>query len=163
MRFYFRGYAFHFRVHNNSKLDFIFLPFLCTKLWFFTIQISYELYIQVFKVSFSKKLHWLSFDCDKVSINKLQGRVVTYNPSQTFADPEQLRQCPFDPVHTIQAYRYQRHILRCRKQNPEKARDFVKCKFNSMHWYHKTQIQAHHEECVDRIRHDQLLDKSRFR
>ena len=72
MRFYFRGYAFHFRVHNNSKLDFIFLPFLCTKLWFFTIQISYELYIQVFKVSFSKKLHWLSFDCDKVSIKNFR-------------------------------------------------------------------------------------------
>ena len=31
-----------------------------------------------------------------------------------------LRQCPFDPVHVIQAYRYKQHILSCPK-NPEKA------------------------------------------
>merc|ERR1712123_119364 len=81
-----------------------------------------------------------------------QGRVVTYTASQNFADPEQLRQCPFDPVHTIQAYRYQRHILRCRKQNPEKAAGFVSCQFNGMHFLKKEEIEQHHRECPDRTR-----------
>ena len=63
-----------------------------------------------------------------------------------------LRQCPFDPVHVVQAYRYQRHILRCRKQNPEKAVDFRQCKFNAMHFFHKDKINQHEEECVDRAR-----------
>lgn len=63
-----------------------------------------------------------------------------------------LRQCPFDPVHVVQAYRYQRHILRCRKQNPEKAVDFRQCKFNAMHFFHKDKILQHEEECVDKAR-----------
>lgn len=82
-----------------------------------------------------------------VASTATQGRVVTYTASQNFADPEQLRQCPFDPVHTIQAYRYQRHILRCRKQNPEKARGFVSCQFNGMHFLKKEDIEQHHREC----------------
>ena len=47
-------------------------------------------------------------------------RLVTHQSSEEWYDPEMLRQCPFDPVHVIQAYRYQQHILRCPK-NPEKT------------------------------------------
>ena len=36
------------------------------------------------------------------SIMSAQGNLVTRNASEKFADPEFLRQCPFDPVHVIQ-------------------------------------------------------------
>merc|ERR1739838_455836 len=90
-----------------------------------------------------------------------QGRVHTYIASQNFADPEQLRQCPFDPVHTIQAYRYQRHILRCRKQNPEKAKDFRSCQYNAMHFFHKNEIEQHRLECPDKTR-DRAIPQGRI-
>ena len=44
-------------------------------------------------------------------------RLVTHQSSEEWYDPEMLRQCPFDPVHVIQAYRYQQHILRCPKKS----------------------------------------------
>ena len=50
----------------------------------------------------------------------MPGRLVTYPSSEEWSDPEMLRQCPFDPVHVVQAYRYQQHILSCRR-NPENA------------------------------------------
>ena len=50
----------------------------------------------------------------------MPGRLVTHPSSEEWSDPEMLRQCPFDPVHVVQAYRYQQHILSCRR-NPENA------------------------------------------
>ena len=67
-----------------------------------------------------------------------------------------LRQCPFDPVHVVQAYRYQRHVLRCLKQNPEKARNFQKCKYNAMHFHKKSEIEEHEIECPDRNRSENI-------
>ena len=76
--------------------------------------------------------------------------------SQLHADSEMLRQCPFDPVHVVQAYRYQRHILRCKKQNPEKAKNFRTCKYNAMHIFHYLKIDKHMEECPDKNREERL-------
>jgi len=85
-----------------------------------------------------------------------QGLIKTHLPSQLHADSEMLRQCPFDPVHVVQAYRYQRHILRCRKQNPEKARNFRQCKYNAMHFFHRLKIDEHEKECPDKNRAERL-------
>ena len=50
----------------------------------------------------------------------MPGRLVNHQSTEKWSDPEMLRQCPFDPVHVVQAYRYQQHILSCRR-NPENA------------------------------------------
>lgn len=50
----------------------------------------------------------------------MPGRLITPKLSEEWSDPEMLRQCPFDPVHVVQACRYQQHILSCRR-NPENA------------------------------------------
>ena len=81
--------------------------------------------------------------------------------SQEWGDPEMPRHCPFDKVHVVQAYRYQRHVLRsiyhpssikslifwrmirCRKQNLEKAKHFAQCKFNAMHFFRRKEIRQH--------------------
>ena len=69
----------------------------------------------------------LKIQVDSLKVSDLQnvmfrmpGRLVTYPSSEEWSDPEMLRQCPFDPVHVVQAYRYQQHILSCRR-NPENA------------------------------------------
>ena len=79
-------------------------------------------------------------------------RLVTHQPSEKFHDPETRRECPDDSCHVIDAYRYQRHILRCRKQHPQKAAEFRQCKYNAMHFFHKNTISEHEEECVDKER-----------
>jgi len=100
------------------------------------------------------------------SLLSAQGNLVTKMASEKFADPEVLRTCPFDPVHVVQgplifsltfsnickAYRYQRHILRCRQQNPEKAKNHHQCKYNGMHWIHKHLMEDHLKDCPDRNR-----------
>ena len=80
------------------------------------------------------------------------GRFVTHQPSGKFHGSEIPRECPFDPCHVVAAYRYQRHILRCQKQNPEKAVESRQCKFNAMHFVHKNKILEHEEGCVDKAR-----------
>ena len=84
-------------------------------------------------------------------------RLVTHQPSEKFHDSETRRQCPYDSCHVIDAYRYQRHILRCRKQNPQKAADFRQCKYNAMHFFHMDTILEHEEECVDKGRIERRL------
>jgi len=63
-------------------------------------------------------------------------------------DPEKLLVCPYDEVHLIKAKRFQHHLLKCRKNHPEK--DFVNCPFNAKHVMLRSELRHHVSRCPDR-------------
>ena len=50
-------------------------------------------------------------------------------------------------------------LLRCLKQNPEKAKHFKQCKYNAMHFHRHSEIEQHERECPDRNRDEDLLKR----
>ena len=64
-------------------------------------------------------------------------------------DPEELMICPFDEVHKIKAKRFQHHLLKCRRNHPDK--DFVSCPFNAKHLMLRSEVQNHVTRCPDRV------------
>lgn len=63
-------------------------------------------------------------------------------------DPEELMICPFDEVHKIKAKRFQHHLLKCRRNHPDK--DFVSCPFNAKHLMLRSELKHHVIRCPDR-------------
>ncbi|XP_068706803.1 uncharacterized protein [Montipora foliosa] len=63
-------------------------------------------------------------------------------------DPEKLLVCPYDEVHLIKAKRFQHHLLKCRKNHPDK--DFVSCPFNAKHVMSRSEVRHHVSRCPDR-------------
>ena len=64
-------------------------------------------------------------------------------------DPERLLVCPYDEVHMIKAKKFQHHLLKCRKNHPDK--DFVNCPFNAKHVMLRSEIRHHVSRCPDRV------------
>ena len=64
-------------------------------------------------------------------------------------DPERLLVCPYDEVHMIKAKKFQQHLLKCRKNHPDK--DFVNCPFNAKHVMLRSEIRHHVSRCPDRV------------
>lgn len=64
-------------------------------------------------------------------------------------DPEELMICPFDEVHKIKAKRFQHHLLKCRRNHPDK--DFVSCPFNAKHLMLRSEVRHHVTRCPDRV------------
>ncbi|CAB4019320.1 Hypothetical predicted protein [Paramuricea clavata] len=63
-------------------------------------------------------------------------------------DPEQYVVCPFDSSHRITAARFQRHLVKCRKNFPNK--DFVSCPFNATHQVLRPHLRNHICQCPDK-------------
>ena len=70
-------------------------------------------------------------------------------------DPEKLLVCPYDEVHRIKAKRFQKHLLKCRENHPEK--DFVTCPFNAKHVMLRSEIRHHVSRCPDRVSRSQMI------
>ena len=70
-------------------------------------------------------------------------------------DPEKLLVCPYDEVHRIKAKRFQKHLLKCRENHPEK--DFVTCPFNAKHVMLRSEIRHHVSRCPDRVSRSQMV------
>ena len=63
-------------------------------------------------------------------------------------DPNERIVCPYDPVHVISAMRYQMHIVKCRKNHPDK--DFIACPFNAKHIFLRPELRSHLARCPDK-------------
>ncbi|XP_028394580.1 gametocyte-specific factor 1-like [Dendronephthya gigantea] len=63
-------------------------------------------------------------------------------------DPEQHVICPYDASHRITAARFQRHLVKCRKNYPNK--DFVSCPFNATHQILRPHLRSHICQCPDK-------------
>jgi len=64
-------------------------------------------------------------------------------------DPNGSLVCPFDPLHIISVKRYQYHIIKCRKNHPNK--DFVPCPFNAKHVVLRPELKTHIAHCPNRV------------
>ncbi|XP_029012792.1 gametocyte-specific factor 1 isoform X2 [Betta splendens] len=75
-------------------------------------------------------------------------------------DPEKLLQCPYDKNHQIRSCRFPYHIIKCRKNHPQLAKELKTCPFNARHLVHKHELARHIEACEDRISLDPQDDES---
>uniref|UniRef100_A0A3Q1G8P8 CHHC U11-48K-type domain-containing protein n=1 Tax=Acanthochromis polyacanthus TaxID=80966 RepID=A0A3Q1G8P8_9TELE len=66
-------------------------------------------------------------------------------------DPDKLVQCPFDKNHQIRVCRFPYHLLKCRKNHPELARELKTCPYNARHLIHKHELARHIETCENRM------------
>uniref|UniRef100_UPI00398EE4D6 gametocyte-specific factor 1-like n=1 Tax=Pristiophorus japonicus TaxID=55135 RepID=UPI00398EE4D6 len=68
----------------------------------------------------------------------------------SFIVPEDLLQCPYDKNHHIRACRFPYHLVKCRKNYPDKARNLESCPFNARHRIPKAEMKHHITNCVDK-------------
>ncbi|XP_077369529.1 gametocyte-specific factor 1 isoform X2 [Festucalex cinctus] len=66
-------------------------------------------------------------------------------------DPDKLCQCPFDKSHQIRACRLAYHLLKCKKNHPQLAKELKTCPFNACHLVPKSELAKHTETCPNRI------------
>ncbi|XP_007908693.1 gametocyte-specific factor 1 [Callorhinchus milii] len=66
------------------------------------------------------------------------------------ADPEELLRCPYDGSHRVRAARFPYHLVKCRKNNPDKARTLESCPFNARHCIPKADMKHHITNCSDK-------------
>ncbi|XP_062502068.1 gametocyte-specific factor 1-like isoform X2 [Corticium candelabrum] len=79
-------------------------------------------------------------------IDPISGRFV--DQRMAHLDPEELLECPFDPLHQIRAKRFQYHLVKCSKQH---GRPFYQCPNNARHVKtSKEDFDAHKLVCEDR-------------
>ncbi|XP_048449627.1 gametocyte-specific factor 1, partial [Rhincodon typus] len=81
----------------------------------------------------------------------------------SFIDPDDLLQCPYDKNHQIRACRFPYHLVKCRKNFPDKARNLESCPFNARHRIPKAEMKHHITICADKkvIEEDFDEDESR--
>ncbi|CAM4608510.1 unnamed protein product [Lepidochelys kempii] len=65
-------------------------------------------------------------------------------------DPERLIQCPYDKYHQIRACRFPYHLIKCRKNHPEIAKQLATCPFNARHQVPRAEISRHISSCDDK-------------
>ncbi|XP_077426304.1 gametocyte-specific factor 1 isoform X2 [Vanacampus margaritifer] len=66
-------------------------------------------------------------------------------------DPDRLCQCPLDKSHQIRACRLAYHLLKCKKNHPQLAKELKTCPFNACHLVPKSELANHTETCPNRI------------
>lgn len=66
----------------------------------------------------------------------------------TDGDPDELIECPFDPVHLLRRKRMPYHIIKCSKNFNMK--NFKICPFNYRHIVAKEEFESHMHHCQDR-------------
>ncbi|NXN97535.1 GTSF1 factor, partial [Rhinopomastus cyanomelas] len=65
-------------------------------------------------------------------------------------DPDRLVQCPYNKHHQIRACRFPYHIVKCRKQYPDVAKNLATCPFNARHLVPRTDLSSHAMNCKDK-------------
>ncbi|XP_053868364.1 gametocyte-specific factor 1-like isoform X1 [Malaclemys terrapin pileata] len=65
-------------------------------------------------------------------------------------DPERLIQCPYDKSHQIRACRFPYHLIKCRKNHPDVAKQLATCPFNARHQVPRAEIGHHISSCDDK-------------
>ncbi|XP_065275750.1 gametocyte-specific factor 1-like [Emys orbicularis] len=65
-------------------------------------------------------------------------------------DPEKLIQCPYDKSHQIRACRFPYHLIKCRKNHPDIAKQLATCPFNARHLVPRDEISHHISSCDDK-------------
>ncbi|XP_065275392.1 protein D7-like isoform X2 [Emys orbicularis] len=65
-------------------------------------------------------------------------------------DPEKLIQCPYDKSHQIRACRFPYHLIKCRKNHPDIAKELATCPFNARHLVPRDEISHHISSCDDK-------------
>jgi hypothetical protein len=64
-------------------------------------------------------------------------------------DRDVLRVCPYDSSHLIRSYRFECHILKCKKNSTKKM---LTCPFNAKHLVPLSEMKNHTLICEDRFR-----------
>ncbi|XP_074791700.1 gametocyte-specific factor 1-like [Natator depressus] len=85
-----------------------------------------------------------SFSSFSISQMDLEGNYVDA------LDPERLIQCPYDNDHQIRACRFPYHLIKCRKNHPEIAKQLATCPFNARHQVPRAEISHHISSCDDK-------------
>nr|XP_044997107.1 gametocyte-specific factor 1-like [Jaculus jaculus] len=65
-------------------------------------------------------------------------------------DPERLLQCPYDKKHRIRACRFPYHLIKCKKNHPDVAKQLATCPFNARHLVPRAELSHHISICDDR-------------
>nr|XP_044997109.1 gametocyte-specific factor 1-like [Jaculus jaculus] len=76
-------------------------------------------------------------------------------------DPERLLQCPYVKNHHIRACRFPYHLIKCKKNHPDIARNFATCPFNARHLVPRTELSHHISICDDRCIEQDLVNPIR--
>ncbi|XP_069765666.1 nck-associated protein 1-like isoform X2 [Narcine bancroftii] len=66
-----------------------------------------------------------------------------------FEDEDGLLVCPYNQSHRIRASRFPYHLVKCRKNFPNKAQNLESCPFNARHRIPKAEMKHHITHCVD--------------
>ncbi|NXS60898.1 GTSF1 factor, partial [Brachypteracias leptosomus] len=74
-------------------------------------------------------------------------------------DPERLIQCPYNKHHQIRACRFPYHLVKCRKSNPDIAKELATCPFNARHLVHHAELSDHIMKCSDKEFIEQHIGK----
>ncbi|XP_061738842.1 gametocyte-specific factor 1-like isoform X1 [Nerophis ophidion] len=69
-------------------------------------------------------------------------------------DPDRLFQCPFDKNHQIRVCRLPYHIIKCKKNHPQLAKELRTCPFNACHLVPKEKLASHTDTCPYKISMD---------
>lgn len=67
-------------------------------------------------------------------------------------DPERLLLCPYDPNHLIRACRFPYHLIKCKKNHPQLAKELMTCPYNARHLVPPQDFSHHTDTCVDRVK-----------
>ncbi|KAM9319905.1 gametocyte-specific factor 1 [Gastrophryne carolinensis] len=109
------------------------------------------------------KTKWISMSLkqEKEEMRMFEEDIPVYDPQ----DPERLLQCPYDSNHQIRACRFPYHLIKCRKNHPELAKQFVTCPFNARHLVPRGELSFHISRCDDKscIEQDIADEKSVFK
>uniref|UniRef100_UPI001E1AFAC2 gametocyte-specific factor 1-like n=1 Tax=Jaculus jaculus TaxID=51337 RepID=UPI001E1AFAC2 len=65
-------------------------------------------------------------------------------------DPERLLQCPYVKNHHIRACRFPYHLIKCKKNHPDVAKQLATCPFNARHLVPRAELSHHISICDDR-------------
>ncbi|XP_067941092.1 uncharacterized protein [Watersipora subatra] len=66
----------------------------------------------------------------------------------TIAEPDDLVKCPYDPVHMVRMKKLQYHLMKCRKNFPN--RQMSSCPFNAGHIVPEAELRFHMNSCPDK-------------
>ncbi|KAM8977570.1 gametocyte-specific factor 1 [Pelodytes ibericus] len=108
--------------------------------------------------STKKKINWKAFP---VYTKHEDLDMKVFDPQ----DPERPLQCPYDANHQIRACRFPYHLVKCRKNHPDVARQLATCPFNARHMVPRAELSHHISSCEDKscIEQDIVGEKSIYK
>ncbi|XP_065214796.1 gametocyte-specific factor 1 homolog [Planococcus citri] len=70
--------------------------------------------------------------------------------SERFEDAQNFVTCPYNAAHSCPKFRMARHLVKCRRQHEEVAKEQRVCPFNSTHIIPQIELAYHETICPDR-------------